>query len=400
MSAFIDKPKELIILTEHFSPSTGATAQLVFDLAEDLHCSGVRLRVLTSTAGSTDYAYPVLRFSGSDSSAIGVLKKLINGLIFFGGSAVWLLANIHQNQSLLIVSNPPFIGLIGVLLSTFKKTSYVFLFQDIFPRSASLTGILPAQGPLILFWRLLLNAVLSRSRATVVLSSAMAKRCHLEFDADTRLESIPNWAIFPPHSTSKEQSSLATQWNIQSSFTVQYSGNFGRLHEIMTILESARLLQDNSVRFLFVGDGAKAVQINRYCSTYGLKNIITKPYQVRSLLSDSLAACDLAIVSLIPGAEDTVAPSKFYGIIASSRPVILISSEDSELSSLITQFQCGVVVPQGDVLKLSETIVHLQNNKELVMNMGRNARELYEQKYGRSRSVSQYYRLFKQYGMI
>ena len=42
--------KELIILTEHLWPSTGATAQLVKDLADDLHAKGSSLRVLTATA--------------------------------------------------------------------------------------------------------------------------------------------------------------------------------------------------------------------------------------------------------------------------------------------------------------------------------------------------------------
>ena len=45
--------KELIILTEHFWPSTGATAQLVSDLVDDLHAQCCCLRVLTSTPGSS-----------------------------------------------------------------------------------------------------------------------------------------------------------------------------------------------------------------------------------------------------------------------------------------------------------------------------------------------------------
>ena len=40
--------KELVIVTEHFSPSTGATAQLVTDLADDLHARGVNICILTS----------------------------------------------------------------------------------------------------------------------------------------------------------------------------------------------------------------------------------------------------------------------------------------------------------------------------------------------------------------
>ena len=392
--------KELIILTEHFAPSTGATAQLVTDLADDLHQSGVSLRVLTSTSGSTRNAYPVLRFSSSELPAVGILNKARQGLTFFMGSALWLFANIRKNQSLLIVSNPPFIGLIGVLLSIVKSTRYVFLFQDIFPRSASLTGILPAQGPLILFWRVLLNEVLSRSQATIVLSSDMMRRCRLEFGPNIRLEYIHNWAVFSPHSTTKHQSPLAKKWGVDNIFTVQYSGNFGRLHEILIILEAARLLQGRPIKFLFVGGGAKSCQIHQYRDAFNLTNILIRPYQPRNLLTESLAACDLSIVSLIPGAEDTVAPSKLYGILASSRPVLLVASKDCELASLVCKYKCGVVVPHGDPVLLSNVLASLSEKPDQVAQMATKSLDLYQKKYGRSMSVSTYRSLLHQLEMI
>ncbi|WP_415399097.1 glycosyltransferase family 4 protein [Synechococcus sp. W4D4] len=392
--------KELIILTENFSPSTGATAQLVTDLADDLYRSGISLRVLTATCGPSDHAYPVLRLSSSSSPSVGILKKVIHGFLFFTGTATWLLVNIQKHQSLLIVSNPPFIGLIGVLVSLIRRTRYVFLFQDVFPRSASLTGILPAHGPLILLWRSLLKLVLIRSQTTVVLSSSMIRRCKSEFGSDIQLEFIPNWAVFSPQSKAKLESQLAYSWDLQNTFTVQYSGNFGRLHEILIILEAARMLQAYPIMFVFVGGGAKADQIEKYRATYNLTNVIVKPYQPRALLADSLASCDISIVSLIPGADDTVAPSKLYGILASSKPVLLLSSEESEIASLITHNKCGLVVPHGDPVLLSKTLIYLSKTPDQVVKMGKNALILYKKNYGRAKSISQYHQLLVKYDMV
>ena len=394
------QPKELIILTEHFAPSTGATAQLISDLADDLHQKGVSLRVLTSTPGHHHSQYPVLRFSISKGSSVGIAKKIIDGLFFFYGASLWLLANTHRRHSLLIISNPPFIGLIGVLLSAVKHIRYTFLFQDIFPRSASLTGILPSRGPLVSLWRSLLKLVLSRSQVNIVLSRAMAERCLQDFGPDLRLSSIPNWAVLPPHSTPKTDSTLAAEWGLLNTFTVQYSGNLGRLHEIMTILEAARMLQEYPIKFVFVGTGAKSTQLHYYRDTFKLANILTKPFQPRSMLKDSISACDLSIVSLIPGAEDTVSPSKLYGILASSRPVLLISNPDSELASIVQSFQCGVVVSQGDVTGLCQVLLALKDDPQLVSEMGNNARHLYDHHYGRSLSTSKYYQLLSQYKMF
>lgn len=105
-------------------------------------------------------------------------------------------------------------------------------------------------------------------------------------------------------------------------------------------------------------------------------------------------------MSLIPGAEDTVAPSKFYGIIACSRPVILISNHQSELASTILDSQCGFVVAHGDVQALRQKILDLKSNYSLAKQMSENARQLYEKEFGRTRSVSQYYQLLKYHQMI
>ena len=143
MSGPSTQVKELIILTEHFWPSTGATAQLVSDLVDDLHAQGCCLRVLTSTPGASCSSYPIHRFSTSSKVSVGIIGKLIDGLHFLFGSTYWLLRYSRTGQGLFIVSNPPFIGLVGPLLSLLKQLPYVFLLQDIFPRSAVLTGVLP-----------------------------------------------------------------------------------------------------------------------------------------------------------------------------------------------------------------------------------------------------------------
>jgi len=392
--------KELIILTEHFWPSTGATAQLVKDLADDLHAKGSSLRVLTSTPGPDCRHYPVHRFSGYRQVSVGIVGKLTEGVHFLLGSTFWLLRHGHTGHGLFIVSNPPFIGLVGPLLAFCKRLPYVFLLQDVFPRSATLTGVLPAKGPVVWFWRELLALVLNQSRATVVLSSSMLSRCRQEFGDKASLVSIPNWAVVPTSSRLKSSNPLALQWGIESVFAVQYSGNFGRLHDILTILEAARLLQDQPIRFIFVGGGAKRAQILAYCKAYDLSNVIVQSYQPRDQLELSLTACDLSLVSLIPGSEDTVAPSKFYGILASSRPVLLIANRDSELALLIEQEECGVVVEQGDVGGLSDALLMLQANPELVTRMSERAGALYRKHFGRQQSTAAYLQLLRQCQLI
>ena len=386
--------RELLILSEHFAPSTGATAQLNTYLARGLVARGHRCRVLTATAGGEEgEGLAVVRLglrSGEGQAPVGVLAKALHGLLFVCGGFGWCLLHGRRGQRVLIVSNPPFVGLLGPLLRRLRGMPYVFLFQDLFPRSAALTGVLPASGPITAVWRGLMGWVCRRSLATVVLSEAMASRWRQDVRQPLPLRVIHNWAVERALDLPKSRNPLALEWGVSEAFTVQYSGNFGRLHELLTLLEAARLLQQEPIRFLFIGGGAKQAQITAYREAFGLDQVIVKPHQPRERLPLSLGVCDLAAIGLIPGAEDTVAPSKFYGILASGRGVLLVAQRRCDLAQLVRKEGCGLVVEPGEVAELADHLRRLARDPDQALAMGERARRLYQERFGLERSLAAY----------
>jgi glycosyltransferase involved in cell wall biosynthesis len=386
--------RELLILSEHFAPSTGATAQLITDLARGLVARGHRCRVLTATAGGEEgEGLAVVRLglrSGEGQAPVGVLAKALHGLLFVCGGFGWCLLHGRRGQRVLIVSNPPFVGLLGPLLRRLRGMPYVFLFQDLFPRSAALTGVLPASGPITAVWRGLMGWVCRRSLATVVLSEAMASRWRQDVRQPLPLRVIHNWAVERALDLPKSRNPLALEWGVSEAFTVQYSGKFGRLHELLTLLEAARLLQQEPIRFLFIGGGAKQAQITAYREAFGLDQVIVKPHQPRERLPLSLGVCDLAAIGLIPGAEDTVAPSKFYGILASGRGVLLVAQRRCDLAQLVRKEGCGLVVEPGEVAELADHLRRLARDPDQALAMGARARRLYQERFGLERSLAAY----------
>ena len=161
----------MLLISEHFAPSTGATAQLMTDLARGLAGRGWAITVLTATPGPA-MPFETIRLGGSrdGSTTRSVVQKALRGLRFFVGSLLWSLAHGRRGDVVLIVSNPPFIGLLGPWIRLLRGLSYVFVFQDLFPRSAVLSGVLPAAGPITVLWRGLMAEVCRRSSRTVVLS--------------------------------------------------------------------------------------------------------------------------------------------------------------------------------------------------------------------------------------
>lgn len=228
----------------------------------------------------------------------------------------------------------------------------------------------------------------------------MRQKFLAEYGSHLPCKVIHNWSPSEPASSEspvllKSRSRKTIEWDLQEYFTVQYSGNFGRLHDLITLLEAARLLKDYKIRFVFIGDGAKKNQILKYKTAFDLDNVILYPYQDRSDLTHSLASADLSVVTLTPGADDIVAPSKVYGILSSARPILLIGRLDSELARVITDANIGVVSAPGDVERLAKNIKYLSENPTLIQHMSDGSFKLYHSQYTRRDSCEKYSKLLQ-----
>lgn len=403
MSDGLLRPSNLTIISQHFQPSTAATAQLITDLASGLAFKGHEVQVITATPNRGEDLPELHTFRSPYSfpENTNILSKSFNGLIFVVWSLFVSITRRRNNEVLLVLSNPPFIGIVGLIMRLLLRVKYVFVLQDIFPRSAQLTGVLPARGPVSNAWVFVIKQVCKYSHKTIVLSHAMRSRCLSQFQLPSNQVSvIHNWAVEQALPIVKTQNPIAREWNVNNTFTIQYSGNFGRLHEIITLLETARLLEAENFHFLFVGGGAKKAQICSYIQYYGLTNVSLHPYQDRSRLPFSLGACDVSAIGLIPGSEDTVAPSKLYGIISSGKPVLLLARHSTEIAQLIKANECGIVLDPGDPVGLAESLRYLIRNPEILQRLSVNARKTYSQYFGIDKSLHSYHVLISELNQI
>lgn len=385
----------ILVLSEYFEPSTSATAQLSTDLVADLSILSFEPIVLTSTVGCRRSDFKIVRLNNLSGRSSLIFMKTFSGLLFVIRSTLWALINRSQYDQVLIFSNPPFAGIVGLLLKYTCRKKYLFILQDLFPRSASLTGILPPKGPLVSLWKLIVSLVIEHSHSTVVLSDAMRIRAANEYKRPSKLTVVPNWSVLPPHKATKCDLQLTEKWNLDDSLVVQYSGNFGRLHDFMTILEAARLTQDHPIKYLFIGDGAKRIYLDTYTKNYQMKNILLKPFQPRSRLTETLSISDISLVTLVPGAHDTVAPSKLYGILASGRPVLFIGNQNSEIANFILSNNCGFAFDIGDVQGLVSCLLRLLRNRTLLSELSQSAYNAYTNNYGKRKSTSLYATLLR-----
>jgi glycosyltransferase involved in cell wall biosynthesis len=243
---------------------------------------------------------------------------------------------------------------------------------------------------------------LKAAHANVVLGERIADRvCGLGISPE-RVRVIANWAdgkaIEP---IEREANALRAAWGLADAFVVGYSGNLGRAHEIETLLEAMRVVEDAvgrggvtpsaapaptswAVRWLFIGSGALFEPLKAEVARRGLISVDFKPYQPRALLAQSLSAADVHLVSLRPELEGLIVPSKFYGICAAGRPTVFIGDGDGEIARLIRRHQCGRSIAAGDGAGLAQAIVELAEDPAAWQSLGQRARQALEAEFDKS----------------
>lgn len=400
---------KILILSQYFYPELISTGQLLTELSEDLVDLGCSVNVV---AGQPTYyesfrvpveldhrGIKILRVGNTQVEKNSVLGKILNSATFFLG-AIHKSLNLSPDTVVLVVTNPPILPFVPYLLSLVRKQKYVCLLHDVYPDIAARFGYLRKEGILYRMWERANRSVLHGAAAVIVLGRDMEEKVREKLDRSEweKIRVIPNWsdgeAVIP---VEKEENPFLREIGLlPSMFIVQYSGNMGLTHDMETIVEAASRLREIPVRFLFIGGGGKREMIGKMAEDLGLGNVQFLPYQPKENLRYSLACSDVSLVSLEEGVEGLSVPSKYYGILASGRPVIAMMAERSEVAISIRETGCGYVVPPKAPEELAEKIRYLFNHPDAAREMGKKARESLERSYSRRVVVGKYHDLLRE----
>jgi glycosyltransferase involved in cell wall biosynthesis len=281
-----------------------------------------------------------------------------------------------------------------------RKRKYVCLLHDVYPDIAVRLGYLRQDGVFYWLWDKMNQRMMHAAAAVIVLGRDMEEKIREKLDLSEwgKIRTIPNWsdedAIRP---IEKGENPFLREIGLSpSTFIVQYSGNMGLSHGMETIVESASRLQDIPVCFLFIGGGGKREKIGKMVADLRLENVLFLPYQPKEKLRYSLVCSDVSLVSLDEGVEGLSVPSKYYGILASGRPVIALMAERSEVAMSILESGCGYVIPPGNPDVLAEKIRYLFEHPEMVGEMGKKARKSLERNYSRRVVAEKYFDLLRE----
>ncbi|GBE90395.1 glycosyltransferase family 4 protein [Nostoc cycadae] len=394
---------KLSVVTQYFPPDYAATGQLIEELVKQLGQQGVDVEVFTSQPG---YAFNSaaapsveklerLRVQRSRTAQLWpgrIRGKAINGVLYTLRALLYMLRAWRRNNVMLVTTAPPFLPLLGYLGYLLFRLPYVCIIYDLYPDIAIALGVVSKSHWLVRMWRKINQQVWLNAKGIIVLSPAMKQRVlvHCPQISD-KISVIHSWAnpdlIVP---IAKQENWFAWKHNLVQKFTVLYSGNMGRCHDIETMLEAAKELQDEPIQFVCIGGGAKREELIKEVTRLGLRNFTFLPYQDKQVLPYSLTACDLSFVSVDETTEGLVVPSKLYSALATGRPIAVICSPYSYLRQLIAEANCGATFDNGDGHGLAQFIRLLSRDPQLGERMGKAGRQ-YLRSHFTPKLISQQY---------
>lgn len=393
-------PVRVCYFNRSYWPDTGATGQLLTELAEDLASQhGIEVTVITGyplndvasgfsrtiARTETRNGVHIVRAAGTTFAQRRFAGRAANYLTYFM-SASWAAVRLPRQDVTVALTDPPIIGLAA--LAARPRHGMVFFCQDIFPEVAGLLE--DFQSPLVNGLLDRLNRFLvSRATRIVALGDTMAQRLvEGKGAAPSKITVIHNWADTTAIVPDVKQNPFAAAQDLAGRFVVLHAGNLGHSQNLDAVIDAAaRLAARPEILVLFIGDGNRKPALQEAVRARGLDNVRFLPFQPREHLRWTYATSDVCLVSLKPGLAGYIVPSKLYPILAAGRPYVAAVEASSEIAALTTTHGSGVVTAPGDSAALAAAIVALADDPTRRQAMGARARDA-AALFARDRQVS------------
>lgn len=395
--------KRIWFLSEVYFPDEQGTAFYTTGLAEglagtyDVHvlCSAptVTARGMKVARKETRNGVTIERCMGTTLNKDVLPLRVINILTYSAATLIKALFNVKKGDVVIAVTSPPSSPFIAKIVAWCKGATCILRLEDVYPEILVATGIIAPKSGIDICLGLLNRLLFKSADRVVVLGRDMKALAEKRVGAPAdHIRIIRSWAdtdVVVP--VDKADNQLLMKLNLTKKFVVSCVGNMGRAQAIEFIFEAIALLKDDeTVHFLFIGSGSKRVWMESEIVKGGFRNVTIVGQQPREEQSVFLNACDISMISLLPGVTGAGVPSRTYNLMAAGKPIIAVTREDSEVSLLVQEENIGWVVPPLDAAHLVQVILDARSDTDRLQQMGIRASAVAQEKFTREKILDEY----------
>ena len=276
-------------------------------------------------------------------------------------------------DAIVAMTDPPFQGIVGAVIAMLKRKPYVYNIRDMYPDMA-VGGSLVRPGRLATIWEKLHRWALRRATRVIVLGEDMRARIIGKGVEPARVLIVRDGTeILPPNTPlPAPDSEVVRAIRGSFSFVLVHAGNLGFYGAWNSLVSAARLLANDGVGLVFVGDGAQRSEIE--AAAAGSGNIRFLEFFPASKIPSVLAAADAHVITVKRGLEGVVVPSKMYGILAAGKPIVAVAPKETDAVSLGIRRGFAVAADPDCAEEVVSAVRALVSNPNKLKTMGEAAR--------------------------
>ncbi len=218
----------------------------------------------------------------------------------------------------------------------------------------------------------LLHSALKRSQA-IVASNELIKREKIPKEFHEKVFYVPNGvdtSLFKPKKKNKNTKS--------NKFNVTYLGTLYKTEQVQPIIEAAKQMEDDDVRFMFIGPG-NIEQIKKQLGKHA-ENCVFTGFVEREKIPEMLSQANVLLAPFpdLPSLR-YASNMKVFEYMAMQKPII--ASATGEIPRVLENGKAGYLIEPGNATQLVDAILGIKQNPKKAETKAKLARKLAEEKY-------------------
>lgn len=368
----------ILFLTDNFPPEVNAPASRTFEHCREWVKSGHRVTVITCApnfpTGKVYAGYrnriwqsesmegiQVVRVWSYITANQGFLKRILDYLSFMVSAVA--ASPFVRGIDLVIGTSPQFFTVCAAYaVSQIKRVPFVFELRDLWPESIKAVGAM--KDSLATEWLEKLELHLYCKAERIISATYSFRRVLAARGIDPRkIDVITNGVDTARFGLRPKDAELTKAIGLEGKFVAGYIGTHGMAHGLETLLRAAAYLRRQPggevFRFLFIGDGARKLELMEAAKDMELDNVVFLDSVPKQDVVKYWSLLDVSIIHLKKSELfNTVIPSKLFESMAMGIPVIHgVAGESAEI---VEREGVGVLFEPENDAQLGERLRALQ----------------------------------------
>lgn len=384
------------IYYHHYAPNDNVSARHFTDLAEGLVRRGWDVTVRPANRGYPDETQTYSAKEARNGVTVRrVWRPRLSQKRNLGrlANAGWMILNWGLDAvrgprpDVVLIGTDPVLSVLAAVpwKLTRPRVAVVHWGFDVYPEASIADGMMGEHSLLVRAIRAALTVAYRCCDAIIDIGPCMRELVG-KYGSTARVATLVPWALVePPRPTEPDPAARAELFG-NAKLGLLYSGTFGRAHSYEEFLALARRLKGSPIAFCFAGRGNRADQLRTAVSADDT-NIRFAGFAAESELEKRLGAADVHLTSLQPLWTGTVVPSKFFGSLATGRPVVFAGSPDAAIARWVKEFDIGWLLTTDTIDAVAGELRTLANDPKLLRELQGRCHRVYRQEFARDHVI-------------